>query len=141
MSNHNPEYAILIHYSEIALKKNNRSFFERKFVENITKHLKNLQYSKVRRISSRIFIEGIEYDQWDEIKGRIKNVMGMKNAILMIRSNHNLDDMKNTIDILVDKYKYDTFRITCKRHFKGYEKTSHIDGGFAAMSNSSFKIV
>tara|TARA_Y100000748_G_scaffold123483_1_gene103772 strand:+ start:441 stop:1625 length:1185 start_codon:yes stop_codon:yes gene_type:complete len=124
MSNHNPEYAILIHYSEIALKKNNRSFFERKFVENITKHLKNLQYSKVRRISSRIFIEGIEYDQWDEIKGRIKNVMGMKNAILMIRSNHNLDDMKNTIDILVDKYKYDTFRITCKRHFKGYEKTS-----------------
>jgi len=124
MSNHNPEYAILIHYSEIALKKNNRSFFERKFVENITKHLKNLQYSKVRRISSRIFIEGIEYDQWDEIKGRIKNVMGMKNAILMIKSNHNLDDMKNTIDILVDKYKYDTFRITCKRHFKGYEKTS-----------------
>jgi len=23
----------------------------------------------------------------------------------------------------------------------GYEKTSHIDGGFAAMSNSSFKII
>tara|TARA_Y100000814_G_scaffold286561_1_gene255721 strand:+ start:2155 stop:3339 length:1185 start_codon:yes stop_codon:yes gene_type:complete len=124
MSNHNPEYAILIHYSEIALKKNNRSFFERKFVENITKHIKNLQYSKVRRISSRIFVEGIQYDQWDEFKGRIKNVMGMKNAILMIKSNHNLDDMKNTIDILVDKYEYDTFRITCKRHFKGYEKTS-----------------
>ena len=124
MSNHNPEYAILIHYSEIALKKNNRSFFERKFVENITKHIKNLQYSKVRRISSRIFVEGIQYDQWDEFKGRIKNVMGMKNAILMIKSNHNLDDMKNTIDILVDNYEYDTFRITCKRHFKGYEKTS-----------------
>ena len=124
MSNHNPKYAILIHYSEIALKKNNRSFFERKFVENITKHIKNLQYSKVRRISSRIFVEGIQYDQWDEFKGRIKNVMGMKNAILMIKSNHNLDDMKNTIDILVDNYEYDTFRITCKRHFKGYEKTS-----------------
>ena len=61
MSNHNPEYAILIHYSEIALKKNNRSFFERKFVENITKHIKNLQYSKVRRISSRIFVEGIQF--------------------------------------------------------------------------------
>ena len=124
MSNHNSKYAILIHYSEIALKKNNRSFFERKFVENITKHIKNLQYSKVRRISSRIFVEGIQYDQWDEFKGRIKNVMGMKNAILMIKSNHNLDDMKNTIDILVDNYEYDTFRITCKRHFKGYEKTS-----------------
>ena len=76
MSNHNPEYAILIHYSEIALKKNNRSFFERKFVENITKHIKNLQYSKVRRISSRIFVEGIQYEQ-DEFKDRI-NVMGMK---------------------------------------------------------------
>ena len=80
MSNHNPEYAILIHYSEIALKKNNRSFFERKFVENITKHIKSLQYSKVRRISSRIFVEGIQYEQWDEFKGRIKNVMGMKNV-------------------------------------------------------------
>ena len=28
-------YSILIHYSEIALKLNNRSYFERTFIENI----------------------------------------------------------------------------------------------------------
>ena len=35
-------YTILIHYSEIALKKNNRKFFEKIFINNIKVHTKNL---------------------------------------------------------------------------------------------------
>ena len=57
MSKPSPEYTILIHYSEIALKKNNRPFFEKKFIENITKHIKGLSHTKVRKISARIFID------------------------------------------------------------------------------------
>lgn len=118
------EYAILIHYSEIALKKNNRPFFERKFIENITKHIKNLSYYKVRKISSRIFIEGVNPSDWKLFNERMKNVMGLKNATLMIKSDNTIKNMKKSIDALIKDCNYKTFRISTKRHFKGFEKTS-----------------
>ena len=40
-------YSILIHYSEIALKKNNRIFFENIFIKNIKTHIKKLHYKKI----------------------------------------------------------------------------------------------
>ncbi len=47
---------IIIHYGEIALKGNNRRFFEEKLVKNIKKALGELPYKSVRRISGRILI-------------------------------------------------------------------------------------
>ena len=124
MTNSSSKYAILIHYSEIALKKNNRPFFERKFIENIRKHLKNLSYSKVRKISARVFVEGINPSDWKIFKTRIKNVMGLKNAIFMIQSDTDISKMKLAVDILIKDCEYDSFRISSKRHFKGFNKTS-----------------
>ena len=124
MSNLSSKYVILIHYSEIALKKNNRPFFERKFIDNIRYHLKNLSYSKVRKISSRIFVEDVEPSDWEIFKKRIKNVMGLKNATFMIKSDTDISKMKIAVDILIKDCKYDTFRISSKRHFKGFNKTS-----------------
>ena len=118
------EYVILIHYSEIALKKNNRSFFERKFIENIIKHLEGLSYSKVRKISSRIFVEGIDPNKWKLFRYRLRNIMGLKNAILMIKSDNSLSAMQCAIDKLIKKCRYDSFRISTKRHFKEFDKTS-----------------
>ena len=114
MTNSSSKYAILIHYSEIALKKNNRPFFERKFIENIRKHLKNLSYSKVRKISARVFVEGIKPSDWKIFKTRIKNVMGLKNAIFMIQSDTDISKMKLAVDILIKDCEYDSFRISSK---------------------------
>ena len=43
----NPMFSILVHYSEIGLKKNNRSFFEKKFINNLSKHISELPHSKI----------------------------------------------------------------------------------------------
>ena len=51
-----PHYIILIHYSEIALKKNNRSFFEKIFIKNIKKQISGLKYSTIILYQARIII-------------------------------------------------------------------------------------
>ena len=119
-----PEYTILIHYSEIALKKNNRPFFEKKFIENITKHIKGLSHTKVRKISARIFIDGVNPNDWSSFQKRIKCVMGLKNATLMLKSDNDFEKMKESIDILIKEQNYNNFRITSRRHYKEFEKTS-----------------
>lgn len=48
---------ILIHYSEIALKGDNRAFFENALLESIKKHLSGLPDKKIKKLYGRIFIE------------------------------------------------------------------------------------
>ena len=84
MPNKNLKFSILIHYSEIGLKKNNRSYFERLFIKNISNHVFGLDHKTIRLISARVFIESVNPDDWDSFKNRLKNVMGLSSAILMI---------------------------------------------------------
>jgi len=48
------KFTILVHYSEIALKKNNRSFFEKIFINNIKCHLHGLKFSSVSLKAAKI---------------------------------------------------------------------------------------
>ena len=61
-------YSVLIHYSEIALKKNNRRFFENIFLHNIKIHLKNISYKSIKLINARILVENIQLSDWSNIK-------------------------------------------------------------------------
>ena len=113
-----PIYTILIHYSEIALKKNNRSYFEKIFINNIKNHLKNLPFLNIKLFAARVFINKINPDRWKEYSERLNNVMGLKNATLMIEVETNLENIKcASLNILKEK-KFINFRITTKRHHK-----------------------
>ena len=111
-------YTILIHYSEIALKKNNRKFFEKIFINNIKVHIKNLSYKKIYLKAARIFISDINHNEWDHFKKILKNVMGLKNATLMIESKTTIENIKSISEKLVSKVNFETYRITTKRHDK-----------------------
>ena len=84
MSDKSPQFTILTHYSEIGLKKNNRPYFEKKFIQNISKHLKNLKHKKIHLVSARVLIENIDPNDWHLFKERLNNVMGLSSAILVI---------------------------------------------------------
>ena len=118
------KYSILIHYSEIALKKNNRLYFENKFIDNISHHLKELEYSKIRKISARIFVSNINPNNWTLYKERLLNVMGLKNATLVLETSHDIDLIKDCIDILIKEQNFKSFRISARRHYKKYKYTS-----------------
>ena len=124
MPNKNLKFSILIHYSEIGLKKNNRSYFERLFIKNISNHIFGLDHKKIRLLSARVFIENINPNDWDSFKNRLKNVMGLSSAILMIESISEYFAIQDTIDQLIENKKFDTFRVTTRRHSKKFNKTS-----------------
>ena len=116
--------SILIHYSEIGLKKNNRSFFEKKFINNLSQHVINLRHSKIKLLAARIIIENINLSDWPEYKNRLKNVMGLANATLMVNSDTTIQGINQSIDYLLKNFDFNSFRVSTKRHYKGFNKTS-----------------
>ena len=112
------KFTILVHYSEIALKKNNRSFFEKIFINNIKCHLHGLKFSSVSLKAARVFIDGINPTDWSQYKNRLTNVMGLKNAILMLKTKPELDSLKLASLNFIDNFNFKNFRITTKRHEK-----------------------
>ena len=55
---------ILIHYHEIGLKGDNRSWFEKLFIKNIKVQLNRLPYTKIQIKAARILILGIDFKQY-----------------------------------------------------------------------------
>ena len=53
------QYCILIHYHELGLKKDNKSWFEKIFQKNIRKHLGELEFKNINTYASRVFIYGV----------------------------------------------------------------------------------
>ena len=120
-----PTYSILLHYSEIALKLKNRSYFEKIFISNINKHIQGLNYSKIELNAARVFIHKININDWHKFKSRIKNIMGLQHATLVIETKTNLDDIKNSTEILIKNKDFKSFRITTKRNDKNFSYDSN----------------
>ena len=118
-------YSILLHYSEIALKLKNRKYFERIFIKNIILHIKGLEYSEIKLISARVFIHNINFDEWDEYKKRLKNLMGLQHATLMIKTDNDLNEIKLSANQLIKNNDFSSFRITTKRNNKKYKYNSN----------------
>ena len=51
---------IIIHYDEIALKGNNRKWFENVLIKNIKNHFKNLPFKNIVLKSARLIINEID---------------------------------------------------------------------------------
>ena len=58
------QYCILIHYHELGLKKDNKSWFDKIFQKNIQKQINPLPFKNVNTYASRVFVYGIDSDKW-----------------------------------------------------------------------------
>ena len=119
-------YCLLIHYDEIATKLGNRNWFEKKLAKNIRNQINGLKYSKVQRFAGRIFVNDIDYLQKDVYINRIKKVMGVSSAHVMLSIPASIDlIMKKSIDILKsNKNNFNTFKVLTKRQNKSFDKKS-----------------
>jgi thiamine biosynthesis protein ThiI len=120
----NLNYSILIHYSEIALKKNNRRFFENIFLQNIKTHLKKISYKSIKLINARILIDNIHLSDWQDIKILMAQVMGLKNFMLVIKINSNINFINNAAKYIIKDKKFGSFSINTKRSNKGFNLNS-----------------
>ena len=118
------QYCILIHYHELGLKKDNKTWFEKIFQQNISTHINNLKFQNINTYASRVLIYGINQKKWKFYREKLKNVMGLKNATLMIKTDADIDKIKQIAKKLTEKMNFNSFRITTKRQDKGFKLTS-----------------
>lgn len=107
---------IIVRYSEIFLKGNNRSYFENLLVSNIKNALKNYDCEVVKN-RGRILVQNFkDYNQYS-IMGKLKKVFGIHTISPAIRTKTNLNNIFNA----TFKYIKDgTFKVNTSRADKTF---------------------
>jgi thiamine biosynthesis protein ThiI len=113
---------IIVHYSEIGTKGQNRSFFEKKLAKNIKYSLKGLGIKQVKRDRGRIVLEINKKYNEKKISEKLKRIPGIANFSFAISCPLNIEKMKKAIDKLIVRKK--TFKIEASRSNKKFKYTS-----------------
>ncbi len=120
---------IIIHYSEIGIKGNNRGWFENKLAQNIKNKLKKefLENFNVQRISGRLLIEfntNLSPKSIASLQSILSTIFGVANFSFAVKSSQKLELLKkDSWEMMKDK-TFKTFRITTKRSNKNFSMTS-----------------
>lgn len=114
--------SIVVHYGEIGTKGKNRSFFEKKLVENIRWNLKN-QFISIKRIYGRIIIDIKENSNLDQLKERLSSIFGIINFSYAIKTSLDIEEIKKTSLTLIPE-KAKSFRISSSRSNKNFQYSS-----------------
>ena len=112
------------HYHEIALKKKNRGFFERKLIANIEKALSSLPYRPVRLWSRRVVVELKQDSPVSEIRERLGHVFGLANYASAWIVSSALEDLQTASWELIQNREYESFKVSAKRSDKRYPLTT-----------------
>ena len=117
-------YCILIHYHEIALKGNNRSWFEWQLIKNIKYQFNNLPYKEINLKAARIFCFGVDKSLWNQYQIRLKKILGIRHAILMKEIKSEIDEIKLAAAEEIKDIDFNSFRISTKRQHKAFNFNS-----------------
>jgi len=117
---------IICHYHEIALKGNNRGFFERKLVENIKNFLPKESFDFVENISGRIIVKlnKNSIKKRKEIERVLGNISGIVHFSFADNCKQDLKVVKKKSVDFLKQEKFKTFRVSTKRSNKKFEKSS-----------------
>jgi len=88
---------VVIHYDEIALKKNNRAYFEHVLVKNIKKGLKGNNIQAVRRQFGRILVDLGEKSDVEQVVTLLQKIPGINSISPAYIVPKTLDDMKDAV--------------------------------------------
>ncbi|MFW9997007.1 MAG: tRNA uracil 4-sulfurtransferase ThiI [Candidatus Odinarchaeota archaeon] len=118
--------AVLIHYSEIGIKGDNRGYFEQQLVSNLRLALKACRGTEVQRSRGRIVVWLQEGADIGKIKQAISRVPGVAYFSLCLTASLEIEAMKGKILELyeLEQVKARTFRVTTKRGNKNFPITS-----------------
>ncbi len=103
---------IVIHYSEIGTKGENRAFFENQLVKNVEKVLDCRVYKRYGKIIA-------ETDKAD-----LRLIPGVAYYAVAVKTKLELEDIKKNCLKLLKGKKFDSFRVTSSRSNKNFKLTS-----------------
>ncbi len=106
----------VVHYGEIGIKGRNREFFERKLIDNI----RRVTGGRVRRRYGRIVVE------LDEVRSveRIAKVPGVKYIGIGVKTDLDMEKIKEAAFNVVSKREFNTFRVDASRSNKSFPMNS-----------------
>jgi thiamine biosynthesis protein ThiI len=118
------ERLVVIHYHEIALKGNNRDFFESVLVDNLKKSINKKDFKSVERRYGRVLVFLTDNTDESSIREKIKNVFGVANFSFGYQSSRDIEVLKNAIWEKIKDKSPKSFRVTAKRSDKNFPSTS-----------------
>ncbi len=127
------ETLLIIHHSEIALKKGNRSFFESRLRDNIKKAVKDQDGVRVKIEYGRFFVWVSESTDIDSILQRLKHVIGIASIRVAYPGDPDPQILKEQVFDKVKDLQFESFRVDTRRADKQFPYNSvqinHIVGG------------
>ena len=114
----------LIHYHEIGLKGRNRARFEAQLCRNIERALKNVPHGRLRRISGRLLLRIRPDSPTGTIADRLRCVCGIANFSEATQTASAMDAIRETAWAVVQKARFDSFKVATKRSDKTFPMTS-----------------
>lgn len=109
---------ILIKYGELALKGDNRAFFENKLVKNIKEALKGYDGIKVEKTHGRIYVEC--GGNVNEVIDKLKKVFGIVGMTVAKKVDLDLDAIYNAAIELMRSYSGKSFKVETRRPNKSF---------------------
>jgi thiamine biosynthesis protein ThiI len=114
----------IVHYAEISLKGDNRPLFLRQLRQNVERALADLGPATVHRFPGRLVVDLEGHPDPAAVRDRIVRVCGVASVCLGLRADASLESMKQAVASLVDGREFGSFRISARRAFKTYPRTS-----------------
>lgn len=118
------ERVILLRFSEIFLKGNNRKFFEKKLIDNIKETLKSYEY-RFSTSQNRYVVSDYDVDLETEIVERLKKVFGIYSLSVANKVKTDFDEIRKAAVDLFDDTPL-KFRVTVRRADKHVEIPSPV---------------
>lgn len=118
--------ALLIHYGELALKKRNRGWFEKKLLSNISNTLRDLSLPAPHRYHGRFVLEIPTEQLWQlpEILTRLQKVFGIANIRIGVKLPQSLHLLEQTAQAVAPLTQSRSFAVRVKRAQKNFPMNS-----------------
>lgn len=114
----------IVRVGEVALKGNNKGYFEKTLVDRIKKLLKKFDGVTVRRSEGLIFVKADDTIPKDDIIKEISKVFGVASISPALETNSNMEDIYETavqyMMKLIEEKGIKTFKVEAKRADKSF---------------------
>lgn len=115
---------IIVHYSEISLKKGNRGFFERTLKKNIHEALGDVKGVEPRFDFGRFLLYMEPETPVDLVVDRLKDVIGIAHFSVARQGSDNLDELAEQVLSDIKQYQFSSFKIDTRRADKNFPYNS-----------------
>ncbi len=136
---------ILVRFGELALKGKNRTYFEKKLMQNIKSSLKSFPTLQVTRTFGRIIIE-LNEENHEQVIEKIKPIFGIQSFSLALLVENEIEAIKKGALEVLNGHgeEVHTFKISTKRANKGFPlQTAQINaevGSYVLRNRHNIKV-